>query len=186
MEKHTEINEKICQIYLTAPDKAKDFLNNDNNIFFLDLTYKEGRAFEFCCLNKKRNYMDYIYDLVIWAKKYNQEQNITTINKSNTLISAVNSNKVTLIKYLLTSDDFLEHADITYANYGAFFNSVKHTTEKEKTLNYFIDDYKIEKTKEFEKLLKKNKHSDLISRINARDLSFSLNQNTHTKIQQKK
>jgi hypothetical protein len=186
MDKITEINEKLCHIYLSSPIEAVSFLYNEKNIEFINLNYKEGRIFEFCCLNKSKNYMEHILALVDWSKKFGQENLISKKNKSNSLISAVTSNRLPLIKYLLTSNEIIEHADISYANYGAFFNCLKDTVEKRKILDYFIDDYGIEKTLELEKLLKKNNSIDLVARLNARDLFISLNQTINFHSEKKK
>lgn len=94
------INYKFQNICLLNPYLTEKILNDSVLMKHIDITNKEGRAFEFTCLSKNKDYMVAVKAFFKWVKENNCEEKITQTNKNNVIVSAPPW-KMDLLNYLI-------------------------------------------------------------------------------------
>ncbi len=106
-------------------------------------------------------------------KKYNKQQ------LNDEFISACRNGNLEIIKYLLTSPDLKEHADIHAENDLGFRNACRDGHLE--VVKWLIIDMNIDKTTYIEKNLNENKDNKTVQQaielFNTRDLHHQLNEN---------
>ena len=88
------------------------------------------------------------------------------------LLNACYGGNLDLVKYLLTSPDLKEHADIHAKNSESFINAISNGHVE--IIEYLIWDYKIEKTEHVEQYLVEKEMKDILNTFEKRDLEKEL------------
>ena len=106
-----------------------------------------------------------------------QFQEMDKIELSVELEHACLKGLLEVVKYLLTSSELKEHADIHYDYDQSFFNA--YNEDRVDVVQYLVFDYKINKTKDIIKNLVQHSRTDISNLFYKRDLEEKL-QNTLT------
>ena len=106
-------------------------------------------------------------------KKLNKEE------LNDQFIDACENGHLEIVKYLLTSAELTEHANIHAKNHEGFICACRYGSLE--VIKYLIIDMNIEKTTQIEKYLNENKDNDNVQQaielFNTRDLYDKLNEN---------
>ncbi len=164
-DKKIQINEILIRSYQSSLSDLNFILESDfKNL--IDLDYKDGRAFEFLCINSsKTGNVEKVKSLLVFAQKNNQK--ISQISINNALLSMTGDfnnkdKKIPLLNLLFNKDFFPNKPDISHANYACIKNlCMKKVGIFEELLNLNEIPY----SDKILNILKINKRKDLISHL---------------------
>ncbi len=95
------INSKFENLCLHDSAEAIEKILENNNINqYIDLSHKEGRAFEFACISKTKDYLKKVKIIFNWDKNHGSSRKITNKNTNNVLLS-LPKYKLDLAEYLI-------------------------------------------------------------------------------------
>lgn len=155
------INQKLLHLYMNKNTQEAQLLLNSDLTKYIDLSFKESGVLEFISLLYDPN-LEHIHYFLNWAKENNQLKNIHSKAIQNSVLNAVNYNKLNLID-LLNYYEELPPIDLSYCEYAAVTNCILavFNPKKEATLQYFITQCNLTLNPIIKKRLKKHKREDM-------------------------
>lgn len=168
------INQKLIHLYMNKNIHDAQLLLESDLKKYIDLSFKASSALEFISLLYDPN-LEHVHYFLNWAKENNQLNHIHSQAIQNSILNAVNYNKLNLID-LLNHYEGLPPIDLSYCEYAAVTNCIPviFNPKKEAIFQYFITQCSLESNPIIERCMKKNKREDMSIWFNTLKLKHQL------------